>query len=85
MFQHFKTLADAVDLPICVYNIPGRTSKNIDPETIKRLADASPRIAMVKEATGQMDQASAALADPDLTLLSGDDSMTLPMCFPSAM
>lgn len=79
MYQHFKALADAVEIPICVYNIPGRTGKNIEPETIKRLADASPRIAMVKEATGQMDQASAALADTDLTLLSGDDSMTLPL------
>jgi 4-hydroxy-tetrahydrodipicolinate synthase len=79
MFQHFKTLADAVEIPICVYNIPGRTAKNIDPPTIKRLADASANIAMVKEATGLMDQASAALADTDLTLLSGDDSMTLPL------
>ncbi len=54
MYQHFKALAEAVDIPICVYNIPGRTGKNIEPETIVRLAEI-PNIAMVKEATGQMD------------------------------
>jgi 4-hydroxy-tetrahydrodipicolinate synthase len=79
MYQHFKALADAVKIPICVYNIPGRTAKNIEPATIKRLADNSPSIALLKEATGQMDQASATLSDTDLTVLSGDDSMTLPL------
>ena len=78
MYTHFKMIAEAVDIPICVYNIPGRTSKNIEPETLIRLADI-PQITMVKEATGQMDQASAVLAETDLTLLSGDDSMTLPL------
>lgn len=78
MYQHFKALAEAVDVPICVYNIPGRTGKNIEPETIIRLAEL-PGITMVKEATGQMDQASHILAATDLTLLSGDDSMTLPL------
>jgi len=78
MFQHFKALAEAVDIPICIYNIPGRTGKNIEPETIIRLADV-PGIAMVKEATGQMDQASAILSATDLTVLSGDDSVTLPL------
>jgi 4-hydroxy-tetrahydrodipicolinate synthase len=77
-FQHYKTLAEAVDIPICVYNIPGRTGKNIEPETIIRLAEL-PNIALVKEATGSMDQASAILAATDLTLLSGDDSLTLPL------
>jgi 4-hydroxy-tetrahydrodipicolinate synthase len=78
MFQHFKALAEAVDIPICVYNIPGRTSKNIEPETIVRMAEV-PGITMVKEATGQLDQASTILAETDLTVLSGDDSMTLPL------
>ncbi|MHC4180185.1 MAG: 4-hydroxy-tetrahydrodipicolinate synthase [Planctomycetota bacterium] len=77
-YQHFKALAEAVDLPICVYNIPGRTGKNIEPETIIRLAEL-PNITMVKEATGSMDQASAILAATDLTVLSGDDSVTLPL------
>ena len=70
--------AEAVDIPICVYNIPGRTSKNIEPETIVQLAEV-PGITMVKEATGQLDQASHILASTDLTVLSGDDSMTLPL------
>jgi 4-hydroxy-tetrahydrodipicolinate synthase len=76
--EHFKALAECVDIPICVYNIPGRTGRNIEPETIIRLAEL-PGIAMVKEATGSLDQASQILAATDLTLLSGDDSMTLPL------
>jgi len=77
-YQHFKALAGAVDLPICIYNIPGRTGKNIEPETIVRLAEIR-NIALVKEATGSMDQASQILSATDLTVLSGDDSLTLPL------
>lgn len=77
-YQHFIALADAVDIPICVYNIPGRTGKNIEPETIARMAQ-HPNITMVKEATGSMDQASQILALTNLTVLSGDDSLTLPL------
>lgn len=75
---HFRALAEAVDVPICVYNIPARTGRNIEPETIIRLAEV-PTIAMLKEATGSMDQASQVIAATDLTVLSGDDSMTLPL------
>ena len=77
-YQHFKALAEAVEIPICVYNIPGRTGKNIEPETIARMAEL-PNITMVKEATGSLDQASQILAMTDLTVLSGDDSLTLPL------
>ena len=77
-YQHYKALAEAVDVPICVYNIPGRTGKNIEPETIARMAEL-PNVTMVKEATGSMDQASQIMAMTDLTLLSGDDSLTLPL------
>jgi 4-hydroxy-tetrahydrodipicolinate synthase len=77
-YQHFKAVAEAVDIPICVYNIPGRTAKNIEPETIARLAEI-PNITMVKEATGSLDQASQILATTNLTVLSGDDSLTLPL------
>ena len=77
-FQHYKALAEAVDIPLCVYNIPGRTGKNIEPATIIRMAEF-PNIKMVKEATGSLDQASQILAETDLTLLSGDDSLTLPL------
>ena len=76
-YHHYKTLAEAVDIPICIYNIPGRTGKNIEPQTIIRLAEYK-NITMVKEATGMMDQASQIIAETDLTLLSGDDSVTLP-------
>ena len=77
-YQHFKAVAEDVDLPICVYNIPGRTGKNIEAETIARLAEI-PNITMVKEATGSLDQCSQILNTTDLTVLSGDDSLTLPM------
>ena len=77
-YQHFKVLAQAVDVPICVYNIPGRTGKNIEPDTIVRMAEL-PNITMVKEATGSMDQASQIINATDLTVLSGDDSLTLPL------
>ncbi len=77
-YQHFKAIAEDIDLPICVYNIPGRTGKNIEPETICRLAEI-PNITMVKEATGSLDQCSQILNSTNLTVLSGDDSLTLPM------
>lgn len=77
-YQHYRALAEAVGKPICVYNIPGRTGKNIEPETILRLAEL-PQIAMVKEATGSMDQASQIITQSRLTVLSGDDSLTLPL------
>jgi 4-hydroxy-tetrahydrodipicolinate synthase len=77
-YQHYKALAHAIEIPICIYNIPGRTGKNIEPETIIRLAEL-PNITMVKEATGSMDQASQIIAKTDLTVLCGDDSLTLPL------
>lgn len=78
-FQHYKAIAEAVDLPIVVYNIPGRSAKNIEPSTIARMADACGNIVAVKEATGSLDQASQILSATDLTVLSGDDSLTLPL------
>ncbi|MGI9495148.1 MAG: 4-hydroxy-tetrahydrodipicolinate synthase [Mariniblastus sp.] len=78
MFQHYKAIAEAIEIPICVYNIPGRTGKNIEPETIARIAEFD-NVTMVKEATGSLDQASQILALTDLTVLSGDDSLTLPL------
>jgi len=77
-YEHYRAVAEAVDLPICVYNIPGRTGKNIEPATIVRLAELE-NVAMVKEATGSLDQASQILSATNLTLLSGDDSLTLPL------
>jgi 4-hydroxy-tetrahydrodipicolinate synthase len=77
-YQHFKRLAEETGLPQCIYNIPGRTAKNIEPETIIRLAELE-NITMVKEATGSLDQASQITSSTNLTVLSGDDSLTLPL------
>lgn len=77
-YQHFKILAEETGLPQCIYNIPGRTGKNIEPETIIRLAEVE-NIAIVKEATGSLDQASQIVNNTNLTVLSGDDSLTLPL------
>ena len=77
-YEHFKCLAEQTGLPQCIYNIPGRTGKNIEPETIVRLAELE-NITMVKEATGSLDQASQIISATNLTVLSGDDSLTLPL------
>lgn len=75
--RHFLAVADAANLPVVLYNIPGRTGVALAPETIAKLSE-HPNIAAVKEATGSMDSASAIAASCDITILSGDDSMTLP-------
>jgi len=77
-YEHFKCLAEETGLPQCIYNIPGRTGKNIEPETIARLAELE-NIDLVKEATGSLDQASSIVSSTNLTVLSGDDSLTLPL------
>src|ERR1700678_4362705 len=77
-YRHFAAVAQAVDLPVILYNIPGRTGSNILPEPIARLAEL-PQIVGIKEATGLLDQASQIAALCNLTILSGDDSLTLPL------
>ncbi|HVW03122.1 MAG TPA: 4-hydroxy-tetrahydrodipicolinate synthase [Planctomycetaceae bacterium] len=77
-FQHYKAVAEQTDLPIILYNIPGRTAKNMEPDTIARIAEL-PSVVAIKESTGSMDQASQIIATTNLTLLSGDDSLTLPL------
>lgn len=77
-YLHFKAVAEAVDIPIILYNIPGRTAKNMEPDVIARIAEL-PTVVAIKEATGSMDQASQVLALTNLTVLSGDDSLTLPI------
>jgi len=77
-FEHYKAVTEACDIPIILYNIPGRTAKNMEPETIARIGELSTVVA-IKESTGSMDQASQVLALSNLTLLSGDDSLTLPL------
>ena len=78
-FRHFAAVAEACDLPQVIYNIPGRTGSEIAPETLARLAEACPTVVAVKEATGKLDMASQVIALTDLTVLSGDDSLTLPI------
>ncbi|HTO91193.1 MAG TPA: 4-hydroxy-tetrahydrodipicolinate synthase [Candidatus Sulfotelmatobacter sp.] len=75
---HFSAVAHATQLPLILYNVPGRTATNTMPETFARL-DSVPNIVAIKEASGSLDQASAIRARTRFTLLSGDDSLTLPM------
>ena len=77
-YQHFKAIAEEVDLPIILYNIPGRCGAGMTPETVARLADIE-NIVGIKEATGSLDQASEIANLCDITILSGDDSLTLPL------
>lgn len=81
LYEHFKAIADSVKIPIMLYNIASRTGVNIEPETIARLAKDCRNIISVKEASGSLDQMSRikALCPPDFELLSGDDSLTLPV------
>src|SRR6478735_8349683 len=78
LYRHFMTLADRVDLPIILYNIPGRTGITMTPQTVARL-NAHPNIIAIKEATGVMDMASEIMSLCDITVISGDDSLTVPL------
>ena len=86
LLRHFYAQADAVDnmssgYPMIVYNVPGRTGCNINPDTLRRIADNIPNVVGVKEASANMDQIERILRerDPKFLVLSGDDSWTLPM------
>lgn len=75
---HFTAVAQSTKLPLVLYNVPGRTGTNTLPDTFAKL-DGLANVAAVKEASGSLDQASALRAKSRLTLLCGDDSLTLPM------
>ena len=75
LYRHFMTVADAVDLPICLYNIPGRTNVTMSADTVVRLYEHA-NIAAIKEATGSLDLASEIGSMCDIAIISGDDSMT---------
>jgi 4-hydroxy-tetrahydrodipicolinate synthase len=75
---HFTAVAQSTRLPLILYNVPGRTGTNTLPETLERV-QSLPNVVAVKEASGSLDQASAVHARTSLTLLCGDDSLTLPM------
>ncbi|EGO62116.1 4-hydroxy-tetrahydrodipicolinate synthase [Acetonema longum] len=80
MYRHFRAIAEATQLPVILYNVPGRTASNIMPETIARLA-AVENIVAVKESSGNLDQISEVvrITPKDFFVYSGDDSLTLPI------
>ncbi|MGA9056873.1 MAG: 4-hydroxy-tetrahydrodipicolinate synthase [Terriglobia bacterium] len=80
LYQHFQAMAESTDLPIIVYNVPARTSSNIEPPTVARLAKI-PNIIGIKEASGSIVQQMEVLAavPPGFRVLSGDDSFTFPL------
>ena len=78
LFRHYEFLAKKVDIPIVVYNVPSRTGVSIAPETVARLAKI-PTIIGIKEASGSLEQAIRIVSLCDVTLISGEDSLTLPL------
>ena len=78
MFEHIARLAEA-ELPIVLYNIPGRAAIELSVETVVRMYNEIEMVVGIKEATGKLDMASAIAAACDITILSGDDSLTLPI------
>ncbi len=81
IYQHFKAVAQSTDKPIILYNVPGRTSSNMAPETIVRLANDFDNVIAVKEAAGDIVQAMKIIENKpdDFLVISGDDMITLPM------
>ena len=82
LYEHFRAVADAVDLPQIVYNVPGRTGRSVDPETVADLATHE-NVRAYKAASGDVAQISEVIEytrDQDLAVLSGDDALTLPVC-----
>ncbi len=81
LYLHFKAIAEHVDLPIILYNIASRTGVNIEPETVAKLSQDCKNIVAIKEASGSLEQMSRimALCGKKLTMLSGDDALTLPL------
>jgi len=78
LYRHYRRIADEVELPQILYNVPGRTGVSIHPETVERLS-SHPNIVAIKDATGSLDYASEIRSRCDLTILSGNDSLNLPL------
>jgi 4-hydroxy-tetrahydrodipicolinate synthase len=81
LYRHFRAVAEAVDIPILLYNIAGRTAVNLETDTLVRLVKDCPNIVGVKEASGSLDQMTQVILScgPDFSVLSGDDNITLPL------
>jgi 4-hydroxy-tetrahydrodipicolinate synthase len=84
LFRHYEYVAKKVDIPIVLYNVPARTGVSIAPETVARLAKI-PSIVGIKEASGSLEQAIRIVSLCDLALISGEDSLTLPLLSVGAM
>lgn len=78
LYRHYKSIAEEVDIPIVIYNVPSRTGISILPETVARLAEMK-NIVGIKEASGNIDQITQILQMCNIAVLSGDDSLTLPI------
>ncbi len=78
LIAHFTRTATAADMPLCLYNVPGRTGVSLSVDTVCALAGV-PQIVAIKEASGSLDQVTGIVGSTKLTVLSGDDSLTLPM------
>lgn len=78
LYAHYKAVADAVEIPQILYNVPARTSVSISPETVARLAK-HPNIVAIKEASGSIDYVSHLRGISDIAILSGNDNLTLPL------
>jgi len=78
LYRHFHKIATGVDIPIFIYNVPGRTGVSIAPETVARLSEIE-NIVAIKEASGSLDQVSGILSLCDIAVFSGDDSLTFPV------
>ncbi len=80
LYQHYKAIAQAVELPVMLYNVPGRTGVDISADTVCRLFDDLPNIYGIKEATGSLERTVELLSRrPELVLLSGDDAIDFPI------
>ncbi|MRJ02180.1 MAG: 4-hydroxy-tetrahydrodipicolinate synthase [Epsilonproteobacteria bacterium] len=80
IYQHYRAIAEAIDIPVLLYNVPGRTGVDIKPETLFRLFDEVENIYGIKEATGSIERCVEILAKrPDLYVISGDDSINYPI------
>lgn len=79
LFRHYAAVAESTELPIVLYNVPARTGVNIDNDTIVRLCESCPTIVALKDATGGVDHVTDLLNRCDITVLSGDDSLTWPL------
>ncbi len=78
LIAHYRAVADRIDRPMVLYNVPSRTGVSLTPDTVAKLGE-HPRIAAIKEASGSLDQASAIRARSGIAILAGDDSLYLPL------